>query len=164
VLVFIGKLIMQLFGMDGRLGWMGVIKNDLWCLILIAITISGQASAQSLTGKWDWSDAPNSRTFSIEIKQWGKKIEGQYCAVAQNGNRVDCDDERNPNIKGMIDGAGRPATVEFSSFFGAQDGKATLTLEKNRLIWHVIKIPVGGEFYAPNDAVLDRIILRDGNV
>ena len=116
---------------------------------LIAVGGSGRVYASSFEGNWNWSIAPSIRTFSIELN-------AHDCAVAQNGNRTDCDDEGNPNIDGIIDRTGQSATVHFSSFFGAKNGKARIAIRNGHLLWHITKNPDDGEFYAPNDAVLDR--------
>ncbi|WP_175946517.1 hypothetical protein [Burkholderia pyrrocinia] len=92
--------------------------------------------------------------FSIDLKQKDGKLQGRYCAVTQNGNKADCDDEKNPYIDGIVDSTGKLAIVNFSSLFGAQNGKAMLKLNGGHLIWYIIKAPDDGEFYAPKDAVL----------
>ncbi|TDN69139.1 hypothetical protein [Paraburkholderia sp. BL10I2N1] len=135
---------------------MKILKSIPLGCALIVFSHSVGAFSHSFNGEWDWRDAPISRTFSVDLKQHGRKLRGQYCAVAQNGNRVDCDDEENSNIEGDIDAAGQSATVSFSSFFGAKNGKAKIKMSDGRLIWHIIKNPTGGEFYAPSDAILDR--------
>lgn len=117
---------------------------------------STKARVTSFSGAWDWSAAPRSRTFSIDLKQDGRKIYGQYCAISLNGARIDCDDKDNPNILGQIDSSGKLATVEFSSYFGAKQGRATMRISKGRIIWKITIDPHGGYFYAPRDAVLDR--------
>ncbi|CAN7757023.1 hypothetical protein [Paraburkholderia hospita] len=124
--------------------------------ILTAISANGRAYAHSFEGSWNWSVAPSTRTFSIELNAHGNVLKGQYCAVAENGNRTDCDDERNTNIDGVIDRTGQSATVHFSSFFGAKNGKARIAIQNDHLLWHITKNPDDGEFYAPSDAVLDR--------
>lgn len=133
-----------------------VIKVLARCLLFFAMAACGLASAQSFNGEWDWNDAPGSKTFSIYIKQHGNRLEGQYCAVAQNGNKIDCEDDGKPNVAGIIDEAEQSSIVDFYSFFGAQSGKALLRISKGRLIWHIIESPKGGEFYAPQNAILDR--------
>lgn len=131
------------------------IKNILFGCVVAAISLSGCASpADPFSGEWDWNNAPNAMTFSIDLKQQGGKLQGQYCAVAQNGNKTDCDDEKNPNIYGIVDSTGKSAIVNFSSFFGAQNGKAMLKVTDGHLVWHIMKAPNGGEFYAPKDAIL----------
>lgn len=135
---------------------MKIFKNIIMGCALIFFFHSMSAFSHSFNGEWDWNDAPSSRTFSVSIKQDGRKLHGQYCAVAQNGNRTDCDDEENPNIDGSIDATGQSAIVTFSSFFNAKNGKAELRMRDGHLSWHIIKKPTGGEFYAPRDAVLDK--------
>ncbi|WP_162601022.1 hypothetical protein [Paraburkholderia sp. C35] len=124
--------------------------------LLIVGFDSTSVFAQSFSGEWDWNNAPSSRAFSLALAQRENHINGQYCAVAQNGNKTDCDDEKNENITGDISGNGQFATVSFSSFFGAANGKAELRMRDGHLIWNITRMPNGGEFYAPKDAVLDR--------
>jgi hypothetical protein len=131
-------------------------KRITFCYMFIAFFYSVNAFADSFSGAWDWNVAPSTSTFSIKLKQQGGGLRGQYCAVAQNGNKIDCDDEENPNIEGNVDATGQSATVRFSSFFGAKSGKAQVTMRDGHLVWHVIRKPIGGEFYAPKNAVLDR--------
>jgi hypothetical protein len=131
--------------------------NKLSLLISALLLLTSTAAwPASFSGTWNWSAAPQSRTFSIDLKQNGKNIVGQYCAVALNGARVDCDDETNPNVHGEIDSSGKSATVQFYSFFNARQGRATMRLHKGRLIWKIMISPFGGDFYAPHDAILER--------
>ena len=122
--------------------------------LFIAFFFSGYTFAQPFTGEWDWNSAPSTRTFSIKLKQKGNRLYGQYCAVAQNGNKIDCDDEEDINIVGYIDNTGKSSIVKFSSFFDAKNGKAKISINGENLFWRIIKNPEGGEFYAPKDAIL----------
>lgn len=151
--------------MDGRIDRLAlelqavrILKMNAFYLrcILIGIGGNGRAYAHSFEGNWNWSVAPSPRTFSIELNAYGNVLKGQCCAVAENGNGTDRDDERNPNIDGIIDHTGQSATVCFSSFFGARNGKARIALQNGHLLWHITRNPGDGEFYAPSDAVLDR--------
>lgn len=134
------------------------MKNEkffLLCCIFVAFSSGGCASpAVPFVGKWGWNNSPSTMTFSIDLKKHGKKLQGQYCAVAQNGNKTDCNDETSPNIDGVIDETGKSAIVNFSSFFGAKNGKAVLKINDGHLIWHIVRNPSEGEFYAPKDAIL----------
>jgi hypothetical protein len=122
----------------------------------LSTATTASSTKESFSGRWDWTDAPDLRTFSIDFIQKGKQIVGQYCALSQSGNRTDCDDKRNPNIHGKLDRAGRSALIVFSSFLGGENGKATLKMTEGHLIWQIKKNPTGGEFYAPRDALLSR--------
>lgn len=126
------------------------------CLLLASANSSGESPKQTFSGSWDWADSPQSRNFSIILKQQRSKLSGQYCAVAENGNRIDCDDDEHPNIHGSVDAEAMTASVGFSSFFGAENGRALLKIDGGRLIWKIIKDPIGGDFYAPKNAVLKR--------
>ena len=128
---------------------MNTLVTIIYGLMLLTPTM---ARATSFSGLWNWSAAPQSKAFSIDLKQDGKKIYGQYCAISLNGARIDCDDKDNPNIRGQIDSSGKLATVEFSSYFGARQGRATMRINKGRMIWKITIDPHGGDFYAPRDA------------
>ncbi|WP_306716775.1 hypothetical protein [Burkholderia dolosa] len=96
------------------------IKNIFFGCVVAAISMSGCASpADPFAGEWGWNNVPNTMMFSIDLKQQGDKLRGQYCAVAQNGNKSDCDDEKNHNIDGVVDSTGKSAIVNLCSFFGA---------------------------------------------
>lgn len=125
-------------------------------LLIYSVLIFSAPSRQEFSGDWIWLVAPKSRTFSIKLRQTGRDVRGQYCAIVQNGNRIDCDDEENPNIYGVTNSSGTAAIVEFSSFFGATKGKSQLKVVKGQLVWHVESAPSGGAYYAPRDAVLVR--------
>ncbi|WP_156117583.1 hypothetical protein [Collimonas arenae] len=131
------------------LGWLLFI----FCTSTIA---SSGSNLSRYSGNWNWSDAPSDRTFSLKLTIKNFVLTAQYCAVAKNGQKIDCDDEDNPNINGHFERTKSEALVNFSSFFDAHDGVARIELRNNHVIWHVIKNPVGGDFYAPKDAVLNR--------
>ncbi|MBN3759476.1 hypothetical protein G3O01_01390 [Burkholderia sp. Ac-20365] len=138
------------------LRFLAIAMVNISCGVLASISASTVAYAHSFEGAWDWNGAPSTKAFSIELTQRGNVLQGQYCAIARNGNRVDCDNERMPNIDGVVDRAGKSAEINFSSFFGGEGGKAKIRIQNDKLIWHVTKNPENGEFFAPIDAILDR--------
>jgi len=113
-------------------------------LLVFSVLTSAAPPPQEFSGDWVWFMAPNSRAFSIKLRQTGRDVSGQYCAIVQNGNRIDCDDEENPNMYGVANSSGTDAIVEFSSFFGATKGKSQLKIVNGQLIWHVERAPSGG--------------------
>jgi hypothetical protein len=134
-----------------------MIQQIILVYMLLACSLVSSAPLEGLfTGQWYWEGAPETKTFSINIRQQGKWLRGRYCAVVQNGNKIDCDQEDVENIYGVVDMNGTSSTVEFTSFFGAENGKATLKIQNGRLIWRIVRKPIGGYFYAPSEAVLDR--------
>jgi hypothetical protein len=115
-----------------------------------------QRKVQRFSGTWEWEDAPQARSFSIKLRQHGQRLFGQYCAVAQGGNRIDCDNGGDRNIRGIVNADGVQAMARFSSFFGAKDGAAIISLSGDKIKWRIIKDPVGGDFFAPHEAVMMR--------
>jgi hypothetical protein len=113
------------------------------------------ANAKIFDGEWEKSNVA-SGTFSMSLRQTGSRITGQYCAIAKNGNKIDCDPANNPNITGVVNDGSSVASLTFSSFFGATTGKATIARRNGQLIWHVVQVPQGGESYAPLNAILQR--------
>ncbi|WP_193101075.1 hypothetical protein [Burkholderia sp. Z1] len=131
------------------------VKSLILGCVFVVVSASGCASPMdSFVGEWGWSNSSGTMTFSIDLKKQGDRLYGQYCAIAQNGNKIDCDDEENKNIDGIIGGDGKSAFVNFYSFFGAKNGNAFLRMVNGRLIWHVVRNPIEGEFYAPKNAIL----------
>ena len=107
----------------------------------------------------DWEMENNSKgnndTFSINLsKSTSGKLYGYYCAVARNGNKIDCTSDREININ-EIKKESNQYLVSFKSFFGATNGEAKIILSNGRLHWQVTKKPIG-EFYCPLDAYLTK--------
>ena len=78
----------------------------------------------SLDGEWEFIDNPKNDdlpnmgfTLSIQ-KSDNKEFVAQYCAVAQKGNRIDCSNEQEFNVKGII--KGNKVVATFYSFFGSK--------------------------------------------
>ena len=113
------------------------------------------ANVKFFDGEWEKFNVA-SETFSMSLRQTGSRITGQYFAIAKNGNKIDCDPANNPNITGVVNDGLSVASLTFSSFFGATTGKATIARRNGQLIWHVVQVPQGGEFYAPLNAILQR--------
>jgi hypothetical protein len=114
------------------------------------------ADARIFDGKWEQYTVASSGTFSMSLTQTRSGIIGQYCVIAKNGNKIDCDPVNNPNITGVVNGHSGIANLTFSSFFGAASGKATIARRNNQLIWHVVELPQGGNSYAPLNAILHK--------
>lgn len=105
------------------------------------------------TGKWYWFSNDSSRSFQLQLVQNGDSLVGQYCAVYDNGKRLDCsDNDSDYNIAAKIENDSLTAT--FSSFFNATNGEAILKMTNDSLLWYIRKYPVGGASYAPRRAVL----------
>lgn len=116
----------------------------------------------SLEGKWEWIYNPNNEDvpdmlFSLSIQKGSNnEFIAQYCAIAQKGNRIDCSNEKEYNVKGIIKGNKIEAT--FYSFFDNKKTKANvelLILNKDSIQWQITK-QVDFEFYAPTKCILTR--------
>ncbi|KAI3589518.1 hypothetical protein D9X30_5101 [Cupriavidus sp. U2] len=60
------------------------------------------------------------------------------------------------NIHGEIDASGRAAILDFASFFDAQRGRATLKAADEKVLWTVEIEPIGGDYFATRNAILQR--------
>ncbi|EJL62014.1 hypothetical protein [Flavobacterium sp. CF136] len=116
----------------------------------------------SLDGKWEWTYNPNNEDvpdmlFTLSIQKTNdNEFIAQYCAIAQKGNRIDCSNEKEYNVKGTIKGNKVEAT--FYSFFDNKKTKANvelLILNKDSIQWQITK-QVNFEFYAPTKCILTK--------
>jgi len=124
----------------------------------------------SLEGKWEWIYNPNNNdipemlfTLSIQ-KSNDNEFIAQYCAIAQNGNRIDCSNEKEYNVKGIIKENKIEAT--FYSFFDNKKTKANveiLILNKDSIQWQIDK-QVNFEFYAPTKCILTKKAKKNSQV
>jgi hypothetical protein len=116
----------------------------------------------SLDGEWEFIDNPNNddlpnMVFTLSIqKSNNNEFVAQYCAVAQKGNRIDCSNEQEFNIKGII--KGNKVVATFYSFFGNKKNQGDVELllkNDNTLEWQITKEP-SSEFYAPKKCLLNK--------
>lgn len=119
------------------------------------------AIVNNISGKWQYvKKSPDSKVpeemFTLNIVQNGNDIKAQYCAIANSGGKIDCENGEEFNVKGIVkDGK---ITAEFYSFFGSSRDKGSVEIiinNDNTLQWKVIQAPKG-EFYAPDTAILTR--------
>lgn len=110
---------------------------------------------KSILGKWTWQSEDKSQQFTIDfIKFSNDSVYAKYCAVYNNGAKLDCDfDEAIINIRGIVENE-KKLKVKFSSFFDAKNGSAEIKITDNtELKWKIIDSPKG-EFYAPSECIL----------
>lgn len=124
------------------------------------IIASDTNSINELLGDWESEENSNSQTFSITIfKNKKGELEGQYCAVARNGNKIDCSPERESNIK-FLRKEKKYFIFSLYSFFGAKGGEVKLEVNGNKMTWEVLKKPEG-EFYCPLKSSLIKSIFEE---
>lgn len=98
-------------------------------LSLLFIVISFHSIA-SFSGHW--VDINNSRSLTLELSENGDHIAGRYCFITNNGNRIDCAEDNDTNINGIIQN--NVGKVSYTSTFSGV-GEATLSMEKDILIY-----------------------------
>jgi len=109
---------------------------------------------KNLIGTWNWRSDDKSQEFTIKITRIEKdSVFGQYCAIYNNGSKIDCDFDDINNLKGLI--TNDNIKLSFSSFFGAKNGKAEIKIFDNHIEWKIVKEPKG-EYYSPQAATLSR--------
>lgn len=121
-----------------------------------------EQNEEALEGVWQWLYNPNNEDtpdmlFTLSIQKTNdNEFIAQYCAIAQKGNRIDCSNEKEYNVKGIIKGNKVEAT--FYSFFDNKKTKADvelLILNKDSIQWQITK-QVNFEFYAPTKCILTK--------
>lgn len=126
---------------------------------------SNDIAVQDWSGKWVYqkkqndADVPEEQ-FTLTIIQEGNKIKAQYCAIANSGGKIDCENEQEYNVTGIIkDGK---VTGEFFSFFGSPSDKGKFEISEldNKIQWKITKAPKG-IFYAPDNCILTK---KDGDI
>lgn len=112
-------------------------------------------------GKWIYtkknenSDIPELQ-FTLTIIQNGQHINAQYCAIANSGGKIDCENEKEYNITGEI--INDKIIGNFYSFFGSSKDKGKVEIsfiDNNTINWKIISSPKG-LFYAPDNCNLNR--------
>ena len=123
-------------------------------LLMVAGFNSGHAIAKDMfSGQWS-GEQKNESTLTLRLTQAGQNVNGSYCYVTQNGNRIDCPPDDESNLKGVI--AENRANVEFNSSFGGEKGRAKLEVVGDKMIWTLITPPQKGEYSAPRNYALTR--------
>ncbi|OXB09380.1 hypothetical protein B0A81_06310 [Flavobacterium plurextorum] len=115
-----------------------------------------------IQGKWEWKYNPNNEDvpdmlFTLLIqKSNGNEFIAQYCAIDEKGNRIDCSNEKEYNVNGIIKGNKIEAT--FYSFFDSKKTEANvelLILNKDSIQWQITK-KVNSELYVPTKCILTK--------
>ncbi|TCC07135.1 hypothetical protein E0L21_12025 [Kosakonia quasisacchari] len=117
------------------------------------------ASATDFSGQWHGSER-NESTLTLKLSQLNNKLTGSYCFITQRGNRIDCPDEQQDNLRGDV--KNNTATITFDSSFGGKNGKATLVVNGDKLAWHLTQPPEHGDYYAPENYALVKEVIHNG--
>ncbi|WP_326984455.1 hypothetical protein VUJ46_07940 [Chryseobacterium sp. MYb264] len=125
--------------------------------ILILSIHCKEVKNTDFSGEWNYEsfDDKNpltNKTFSLQLNQKKDSVTGYYCSVSRNGNRVDCFDEKDLNLKGKVDRD--TLFVDFKSSFNDEIGKAKLYFNGKKLYWTITKSE--GVNYLPTDILLEK--------
>ncbi|WP_162926149.1 hypothetical protein [Chryseobacterium aurantiacum] len=113
-------------------------------------------SVTPISETWHWRSEDKNQEFTIKIHRITKdSLFAQYCAVYNNGQKLDCDFEQNINIKAVFNKNKNAYTGEFHSFFNSGKGTCLIKIVDKNLSWEIIKIP-DGEYYAPTKCILKK--------
>jgi hypothetical protein len=111
----------------------------------------------NLSGHWQWES--KSSTFELDIVQTGDSLKGSYCAVALNGNRIDCNDNDSDGyclISGVLEN--NEAKIVFNSAFSDPELKDTAevvyNIKNKTLLWTWTQKNIVA--YVPNKAILKK--------
>lgn len=125
---------------------------------MIIVSCSGKQKKESLLfpDTWHWRSEDRNQEFTIKIIKITKdSLLAQYCAVQNNGQKLDCDFDKNINIKATFDKNKNAYTGSFHSFFKSGEGTCLIRITDKSLTWQIVKIPAG-EFYAPTRCILNK--------
>lgn len=136
-------------------------------LLCAAGPTSGQTTQSSFDGEWEiiYSCAGATEPyiercqqgvrdmFMLNLKQQGQFVCGYHLATGHLGNRVDESDQPRPSVNGKANGA--VATLTYRSGRTGEIGQATLTRNRDSVVWHVTR-PLQDDNWFPDDAVLNK--------
>lgn len=129
------------------------IKSDASAVIKKNHEVSQSVSLPEI---WRWRSDDKSREFTVKIIRLTKdSLIAQYCAVYDNGAKMDCDFDQNINIKAAFDKEKNAYIGTFNSFFNSGKGICSIERSANSLAWKILKIPAG-EYYAPTGCILKK--------
>lgn len=114
------------------------------------LTCSGQTY---FSGVWHWS--ASGATFTLNLIQKNDSLSGYHCAVAQNGNRIDCQPNHETTIQGMI--LRDSAIVTFKSLYSRKYGTAIIRKTESGSLFWKISIPPSDQYFLPDSVILTRL-------
>ena len=82
-----------------------------------------------LTGNWSW--ATKNSTFDLTLNQSNNCVTGNYCAVANNGNKIDCYVNKNDScsLYGCL--SNNKANLVFTSCYVGAKGLANIIYNRH---------------------------------
>ncbi|MCP9201598.1 hypothetical protein MKO06_16935 [Gramella sp. GC03-9] len=122
--------------------------------LLPSITIS-----QISKGVWFWNSENGRNSLELRIlKVDDKSVEGNYCSVFNNGEKIDCNSELENEVNFLLNKTSENTYQgTFTSHYSSANGLLKIIhipLNK-KMIFEIIEAPKG-EYYLPEKAVLSQ--------
>lgn len=114
------------------------------------------SSLNPFVGQWAWEKSDAKRSFSIKIYEKGDSLFGTYCGLLDNGAKMDCAIDSTDIAFAFKKTTDKVVNFIFQSYNENDLGKASLTREGEKLIWHIID-PPKTEHYTWNDAIMLKV-------
>jgi hypothetical protein len=99
--------------------------------VIISFFLSFNAMA-GFSGDWDYEDG--SHSMNLELFEDSGEVLGSYCFITNSGNRIDCANKDEVNIKGTV--INKVGQITFESTFGGT-GKATIEINSDLLTYTI---------------------------
>lgn len=110
-------------------------------------------------GQWSYESIKNNdsmanKTFNINLSSISNnKVEGNYCSISRNGAKIDCFEEDEKNIFGIIEND--TLRIGFKSSWKNSKGNAKLFFDENSKLNFVLG-ECTGEIYLPTKILLKK--------
>jgi len=148
---------------DGKLSWSLLAEpqgREFYAPKTYQLDKDHQVQAKSLfIGEWannSHPEKPDDISMRIWLTEEKGLVKGRYCLIYDNGNRMDCSNDNEDNIHGVLNHQGI-ALLNFNSWFGEKHGKAEFSVNGDYAHWHLLSPPVNSDHFFPKDIKLTKV-------
>ncbi len=118
--------------------------------------VTTSSKSNPYVGQWAWEKSDDNNSFSVEIIQKGDSLLGTYCGVVRGGAKMDCGIDQTDIAFWFKATSEKNVTFDFQSYRENDIGKASLSIENEKLIWQTVHEPKT-EHYAWKEAIMLRV-------
>jgi len=146
------------------------VTRSIASLLLLALTFVSPLNAREgrllnsgISGIWAFTTKERKNGvplgfLSLRLNVINLKVTGTYCYVWNFGKKIDCPDDGEENIQGVLADDLGSASIRVHSLYADQDFKASLRLLGNTLEFNTTSTPNDDRFFSAGDALLIRRI------